>query len=75
MQFAVMSTAQWHGEFVADLEAKTPGLGEAQMVGIAGLPAVDHAGLFRDKAKVNFVVRSAGLGSGYRSVLVVAVQG
>jgi hypothetical protein len=38
MQFAMMSTAESHGEFVADLEAETSGLRKAQMVGIAGLP-------------------------------------
>ena len=64
VQFAMMATAQRHGEFVADLEAKTSGLGESQMVGIAGLPATDHAGLFGDKAKVNFVALSAWLGKG-----------
>ena len=64
VQFAMMATAQRHGEFVADLEAKSSGLGESQMVGIAGLPAADHARLFGDKAKVNFVALSAWLGKG-----------
>ena len=64
VQFAMMATAQRHGEFIADLEAKSSGLGETQMVGVAGLPAADHAGLFGDKAKVNFVALSAWLGKG-----------
>ena len=64
VQFAMMSTAERYGEFIADLEAKSSGLGETQMVGVAGLPAADHAGLFGDKAKVNFVALSAWLGKG-----------
>ena len=69
MQFAMMATAQRHGEFVADLEAKSAGLGEAQMVGVAGLPAADHAGLLGDKTKVNFVALSAWLGKGQHTLV------
>ena len=65
----MMATAQRHGEFVADLEAKSSGLGETQMVGIARLPATDHAGLFRDKSKVNFVALSAWLGKGQHALV------
>ena len=62
VQLAMMSTAEWHGELVADLEAKTAGLREAQMVGIAGLPGTDQAWLFGDESKVVLIAVAAQLG-------------
>jgi hypothetical protein len=46
VQFAMVSAAQWHGKFVADLEAETARLGKAQMVRVAGLAPADEAWLF-----------------------------
>ncbi len=46
VQFAMVCPAQWDRELVADLEAETAGLREAQMVGIAGLAPANEARLF-----------------------------
>ena len=45
MQLPVMTTAQGHGELIADLEADGSRLGEAQVMGIGRLPAADEARL------------------------------
>ena len=45
VQLAMMATAQRHGEFVAHLEADASSLRKPHMVGIAGLPGTDQAGL------------------------------
>jgi hypothetical protein len=64
VQFAMMAAAQGHAEFVADLEAQTAGLCKAHMVGIAGLPGADQAGLFGDKPKVVLIAMAAQLRKG-----------
>src|ERR1700723_3666629 len=52
VEFAMIAAAERDGELVADLSAKCPALGEAQVVGVAGLPAADQAGLRRDEPEV-----------------------
>jgi hypothetical protein len=48
VNLAVMSTAEWDGEFVADLAPERAKLGKANVVRIDGLPSADQAGLRRD---------------------------
>ena len=67
--FAMMATAERHGEFVADLEAETSGLRKPQMMGIAGLPGTDQAGLPGDKAEVGLVAVAAQLGKGQHALV------
>ena len=50
MQLTVMSPAEQDGELIADLLSEPAGLGNAQMVRIAGLPAANQAWLFDDEA-------------------------
>jgi hypothetical protein len=69
VKFAMMAAAQRHGELVADLEAETPGLGKAHMMGIARLPATDQAGLPGDKAEVGLVAVAAQLGEGQHALV------
>ena len=45
MQLAMMSPAEWHREFVADLATERTRLREAQMVRIGWQPAADQARL------------------------------
>ena len=45
VNFAMMSTAEGHGELVADFEAQGSRLGKAHVVRIGRLPAADQAGL------------------------------
>ena len=52
VNLAMMSAAQRNREFIADLEAETAWLREAQMMGIAGLPTTDQAGLFGNKSQM-----------------------
>ena len=52
MQFAVMSSAQWDGELVADFAAEGSILCKAQMVGIARLPSADETRLRGDEFEV-----------------------
>ncbi len=45
MQFAMMSSAQWDGELIADLAAQCSRLRKAQTVSISGAPTADQASL------------------------------
>ena len=48
MNLTMMSSAEWDGEFVADLASKRGMLSKANVVRICGLPSADQAGLRRD---------------------------
>src|SRR5216683_669881 len=65
----MMATAQRHGEFVADLEAKTSGLRKPHMVGIAGLPGTNQAGLPGDEAEVGLVAMTPQLWKGQHALV------
>ena len=54
-------------ELVTDLLSETAGLGEPQMMGIAGLPSTDQAGLFGDKPEMALVARATRHGNGLAS--------
>ena len=49
MDFAMVSAAEWHREFVAHLAAKRPILGKAQMMSIGWRAAADQTGLLDDE--------------------------
>ena len=51
MELAMMSPAERHREFVADLAAERRGLGEAQMVWIGGPATADQARLLNHKSE------------------------
>ena len=57
----MMSAAERYGELVAYLEAETASLCEAQVVGVAGQPFTDQAGLFGNKSKVDLVAKATRL--------------
>ena len=61
VQLAVVGAAERHGKFIADLLRQPAGLGKAKVMGIAGLPPADQAGLPGNKAQVLLVAQSAGL--------------
>ena len=52
MQLAVVGTAERDGELIADLLSQPAGLGKAQVMRIAGVPAAHQAWLFDDEAQV-----------------------
>jgi hypothetical protein len=66
MDFAVVTAAKRDGELVAGFPAQGPALSEAEMVGVAGLPAADQAGLSRDVTKVVAVADAPRLREGKR---------
>jgi hypothetical protein len=45
VDLAMMSSAQWYGEFIADLPPERPTLRESQVVGIRWPPAANQARL------------------------------
>ena len=61
MQFAVMRAAKRDRKLVADLLSQSARLRKPQMMGIAGLPAADKAGLFGHKAQVDTVAQPSRL--------------
>src|SRR5450755_95800 len=65
----MMSAAKRYGELVAYFEAETTSLREAQMVGVAGQPFTDQAGLFGNKAKVDLVAKATGLRNGEQALV------
>jgi hypothetical protein len=69
VDLAMMSAAQRYGELVAYLEAETASLREAQMMGVAGPPFTDQAGLFGDKSKVDLVAKATGLRNGEQALV------
>ena len=62
MDFAVVSAAEWHREFVAYLAAKRPILGKTQMMRIGWRAAADQTGLLDDEPHVFAVAYPAWLG-------------
>ena len=52
MQLAVVGPAERDGELITDLLPEPAGLGKAQMMRIAWLPAADQAWLFDDEAQM-----------------------
>ena len=61
VQGAVVGAAERHHEFVADLAAERPRLGEAQVVRVGRLAAADQAGLLGDEPQVLLVAVALGL--------------
>ena len=47
VDLSMVTAAQRDGEFVTDLFAERPALGEAEVMGIAGYASADQAGLLR----------------------------
>jgi len=62
MQFAMMSAAEWHREFVADLTIECTRLREAQMVWIGRPPAADQARLLDHMPDMIAVANAARFG-------------
>lgn len=59
VQLLMMSTAQWYSEFITDLASQRFGLGEFEMVSIAGRLLANKTGLRSDKKQMCFVPFSA----------------
>ena len=74
MNFSVMSTAQRHGELVADLATKRARLHEGEMMGVRGLPTTDQAGLERHELEVPLVAVAPRFTDGEQA-LVDAIDG
>ena len=62
MQLPMMASAKGNGEFIADFHADGAGLGEPQVMRIAGLPSTDQARLGRDEVEVRPVAYALWLG-------------
>src|SRR3954451_21902156 len=65
MELLMMLSAQWHGEFVADLASERSWLGEFEVVGVARRALADQTGLGGDKGKMSFVPLANGLEYGF----------
>ncbi len=55
VECAVMSGAEWHHPFIAHLAPQGPGLGKAQVVGMARTAATDETGLPGHIAQMLFI--------------------
>ena len=66
---AVVASAERHGELVTDFAAECAALCEAEMVGIAGLPAADQARLLRDVTEVVAIADAPRLREGKRGLV------
>ena len=62
VQLAVMDTAHWDGELVADFATERAWLGKAKMVGVCGRTAAHQAGLGGDEFAVVLVAQADRLG-------------
>ena len=62
VHFAMMHAAERNRELIAHLEAESPRLRKAQVMGIGGLPAANEAGLRGDKLTMVLIPQSARLG-------------
>ena len=60
----MVATAERNSELVADLAAQRPALGKAQVMGIAGLPATNQAGLLGDMPEVAAIANPPDHGQG-----------
>src|SRR5271154_2047107 len=69
MSLAVVTPAQWHGEFVADLARQRTVLREAQMMGIRGPAAANQTGLFGHEPDVVPVTNPARFGMGQQALV------
>ena len=57
----MMLSAQWHGEFVADLASERSWLDEFEVVGVARRALADQTRLGCDKGEMGFVPLANGL--------------
>ena len=62
MELAVMTTAERHGELVADLAAERPALGKAQVMGVGRFATTDQTRLLRHKAHMVAITDAPRLG-------------
>src|SRR5580704_6761178 len=69
MDLTVVAAAQRHGELIADLAAKCPALGKAQVMSIGRNAATDKARLLGHLSYVLPVPNSAGLRKGQGSLV------
>ena len=67
MDLPVVAATQRHGEFIARLARKRAGLGEAQMMGIAGDPTANQTRLFGNEPDMVLVANPARLGMGQQA--------
>jgi hypothetical protein len=73
MDVAMMTAAERNCEFIADLAAKCPALGEPEMMRIRRPPAADQARMLGDGSDMIPVTQAAGFGHRQR-VFVDRVQ-
>jgi hypothetical protein len=69
VDLAMMPTTERYGELVADLEAETAYLCEAQMMGVAGQPFTNQAGLLGNKSKMALIATATGLGNSEQTLV------
>jgi hypothetical protein len=62
MHLAMMPSAQWHGELIADLAAECPGLGETQMMRVRRAATADKTRLLGDMADMLSIADAARFG-------------
>ena len=60
VDLAVVATAQWNSEFIADLAIERPALRKSEVMGIRRASAANQAGMLSDKFDVIPVTHSAG---------------
>src|SRR5215831_1755369 len=64
MQLPMVSTAKWHGKFIAHLQTHCSRLRKAQMVRIGGLSPAHQTRLRRHEFQVRLVAQPLGFGDG-----------
>ena len=69
MNLAMVTAAQWHGEFIAHFAAERWALRKAHVVGIRWLPATDQARLLGDEPDVIAIADPSRLREGKHALI------
>jgi hypothetical protein len=69
MHLAMMASAQWDGELIADFAPHCPALRKAQMVGVRGLTVANQTGLLGHISDVVAVSNPTRLGQSQRALI------
>ena len=69
VNLAMMSTAERHGELIADFKTQGSGLRKPKVMRIGRLTAADEAGLRGHESQMGFVTQTPGLGNGQNALI------
>ena len=69
VNLTMMSTAERHGELIADFKTQGSGLRKPKVMRIGRLTAADEAGLRGHESQMGFVTQTPGLGNGQNALI------